>query len=63
MISFHRTVQIRSNLIEINDDDTRAVLVQRLPEINQYGVGTSLGGAVQGNVEHTGCLLFWSFIN
>ena len=48
MISFHKTVQVRSNLVEIIDDDTRSVLIQRLPENDQFGVGTSLGGAVQG---------------
>jgi len=51
MLSFHKTVQVRSNLIEINDDDTRAVLIQRLPENNQFGVGTSLGGAVQAGMQ------------
>jgi hypothetical protein len=51
MISFHKNVQIRSNLVEVKDDDTRAVLIERLPEINQFGRGTSLGGAVQGKLE------------
>ena len=47
MVSFHKNVQVRSNLVEIMDDDTRDTLIKRLPESDQFGVGTSLGSAVQ----------------
>ena len=34
-------------MVEIQDDDTRGTLIQRLPDISELGVGTGLGGAVQ----------------
>lgn len=41
---------VRSNLVQIQDDDTRATLIQRLPDITELGVGTGLGGAVQSSM-------------
>lgn len=50
MISFNKNVQIRSNLVQITDDDTRKVLIQRLPDMSELGMGTGLGGAVKVGV-------------
>ena len=46
-VHFLNPNSVRSNLVEIQDDDTRGTLIQRLPDISELGVGTGLGGAVQ----------------
>ena len=47
MVNLMNPNSVRSNLVQIQDDDTRATLIQRLPDITELGVGTGLGGAVQ----------------